>query len=302
MLENSLERILRFVAVAEEMSFTRAAERLSVDQAWLSRQIRQLEDQLGFTLFERTTRKVALTPEGVRLLVEAGALVEANERINIVARLIYSELHHNLRVGVSPAYFWLPERDHLFADFQTRFPQGRVTVKAAFTPKLILGLQSHKIDVAITTPFEPTMDLEYAPIHRSRPGLLVPQEMELASRGSLTMADLKGVRLAVPTAKENLISFKNQWTPFLDAGMVPYEIVEGRLAMFHYAARERLAMIGYPSEELAGMKDFIFCAVSDTTSFIEVGVARVRNDERMAVRRFWASAQALSAEVEPLGH
>lgn len=300
MLESSLERILRFIAVAEEMSFTRAAERLGVDQAWLSRQIRQLEEQLGFPLFERTTRKVALTPEGQRFQAEASSLVDVNDRINKVARLIYSELHHDLRVGVSPAYFWLPERDMLFTDFKKRFPQAQVSIKAAFTPKLINGLQSRKLDVALTTPFDASADLDYVPIHRSRPGLLIPTEMDISARQTLTLADLKGLPLAVPTARENPVAFNNQWAPLLAAGMIPHEIAEGRMAIMHYAMRERLIMLGYRSETLIGIENFVFRPVLDTPAVTEVGVARMRNDERTAVRRFWACAQSLAAEVAPL--
>jgi DNA-binding transcriptional LysR family regulator len=75
-------RMLRyFVAVAEELSFTRAAERLYVAQQAISRDIRKLESQLGTTLFDRTTRRVSLTPDGERLLAEARELLAVHDRI-----------------------------------------------------------------------------------------------------------------------------------------------------------------------------------------------------------------------------
>jgi DNA-binding transcriptional LysR family regulator len=70
-----------FVAVAEELHFTRAAERLYVAQQALSRAIGRLERQLGVHLFIRSTRRVALTPEGERLLVRARELLALNDRI-----------------------------------------------------------------------------------------------------------------------------------------------------------------------------------------------------------------------------
>jgi DNA-binding transcriptional LysR family regulator len=74
-------RLLRyFVAVAEELHFTRAAARLYVAQQALSRDIRRLEHQLGVRLFTRTTRRVALTPEGERLLVRARELLALQEQ------------------------------------------------------------------------------------------------------------------------------------------------------------------------------------------------------------------------------
>src|SRR4051794_20035734 len=71
-------RLLRaFVAVAEELSFTRAAERLFVAQQALSSQVQQLEGRLGVRLFERTTRRVGLTEAGERLLPHAVATLAA---------------------------------------------------------------------------------------------------------------------------------------------------------------------------------------------------------------------------------
>jgi DNA-binding transcriptional LysR family regulator len=74
-------RLLRhFVAVAEELHFTRAAARLYVAQQALSRDIRRLEQQLGVRLLTRTTRRVALTPEGERLLLRARELLALHDQ------------------------------------------------------------------------------------------------------------------------------------------------------------------------------------------------------------------------------
>ena len=74
-----LRSLRYFVAAAEELHFTRAAERLFVAQQALSRDIRRLEDQLGVALFVRTTRKVALTADGERLLVRAREILALHD-------------------------------------------------------------------------------------------------------------------------------------------------------------------------------------------------------------------------------
>src|SRR3954470_10252384 len=95
-------RLLRaFVAVAQELSFTRAAERLFIAQQALSSQVQQLETRLGVKLFERTTRRVALTPAGERLLPSAReALAALDAGIGELAALRRSE-RAALRVGLA---------------------------------------------------------------------------------------------------------------------------------------------------------------------------------------------------------
>jgi DNA-binding transcriptional LysR family regulator len=79
-VELDLRLLRHFVAVAEELHFTRAAARLYLSEQALSRDIRRLEEQLGLTLFTRTTRRVALTADGQRLLVRARELLALHDR------------------------------------------------------------------------------------------------------------------------------------------------------------------------------------------------------------------------------
>lgn len=96
-----LRHLRYFVAVAEELSFRRASERVHIDQTPLSRTIRDLEDQLGVQLFVRAPRKLHLTPAGVRLLREAGKLFIRVERTYRVVRETDSRFREPLRIGVA---------------------------------------------------------------------------------------------------------------------------------------------------------------------------------------------------------
>src|SRR5437660_7495761 len=134
-----------FIALAEELHFGRAAERLHIAQPSLSQQIRRLEDQLGVTLLERTSRHVSLTPAGEALLREGRKMLTQARRAIQATRVAGAE---RLTVGFygSAASAALPE---VLAAFSRRHPHVEVTVR-----ELLLGsvddVLDGKVDVAFT--------------------------------------------------------------------------------------------------------------------------------------------------------
>ena len=95
-----LRHLRYFVAVAEELHFRRAAERLHVAQPAVSEQVRKLEDELGVRLFDRTPRNVALTDAGAALLPEAYQVLRQAEAARLAARSASDR--PGLRIGYVP--------------------------------------------------------------------------------------------------------------------------------------------------------------------------------------------------------
>src|SRR5215218_3008351 len=98
-----LRQLRAFVAVAEELNFTRAAERLHLRQQAVSKSVQQLERELAVELLERTTREVSLTPAGAKLLAAGRDALAATDAAFERARTIGRGLAGTVRVGVSPA-------------------------------------------------------------------------------------------------------------------------------------------------------------------------------------------------------
>jgi DNA-binding transcriptional LysR family regulator len=135
-----------FVAVAEELNFTRAAERLHVSQPSLSAAVRQLETRVGVTLFDRTTRRVDLTPAGRTLLAHARAVLDASSSLDGALR----EHRHRsrLRVGIfaqGAGHLTLP----ILREFEAAHPEVELEVGEVYPAQLVTGLVDSRIDVLL---------------------------------------------------------------------------------------------------------------------------------------------------------
>jgi DNA-binding transcriptional LysR family regulator len=145
----NLQRVRYFIAVAEELHFGRAAERLHMAQPPLSQQIRLLETELGVRLFDRTTRRVALTPAGEVFLVEALRLAAAADSAERVMDEFRTGDGGLLRLGfVDSAAFEVMPR-YLRA-YRQRWPKVQHDLQIMSSRKQADALRSGVIDVGIS--------------------------------------------------------------------------------------------------------------------------------------------------------
>jgi DNA-binding transcriptional LysR family regulator len=98
-----LRHLRYFVAVAEELHFSRTAERLQVAQPAVSEQVRKLEEELGVRLLNRTKRAVSLTEAGAALLSEARRVLQQVDRARLATREVRDRAAARLRIGYTPA-------------------------------------------------------------------------------------------------------------------------------------------------------------------------------------------------------
>lgn len=135
------------IAVAETNSFTRAAERCLVVQSALSHQIARLEKELGARLFERTSRRVRLTPAGAAFLPAARQCLDAAERAAAEVAAAVGEVRGRLAVGLIPTVAAVDVAGAL-RDFRGRYPRVRISLRVGASEDLMEQVGEGALDVA----------------------------------------------------------------------------------------------------------------------------------------------------------
>jgi DNA-binding transcriptional LysR family regulator len=143
-----LRHLRYFVAVAEELNFTRAAARVGIGQPPLSQQIRALESELGGELFRRLPHGVELTLAGAALLDDARALLEQSEALKRTVRRATEGASGRVRIGFTASASFHPIVANSIRDFRSRWPHVDVALAEANTSELLDRLSRSDIDAA----------------------------------------------------------------------------------------------------------------------------------------------------------
>lgn len=178
-----------FVAVAEELNFTRAAERLNVVQQSLSSAIARLESALGFKLFERSSRAVTLTERGSQWLPHAREALAAIDRAQIAADDLAAGAAGTLRIGLvaTAAIELTPRLLRVFAD---RHPRVQLRTEHYGFEDPTGGLRDHKTDVAIVRPPFAFDELDLLVVASEPRYIALVSEHRLAQCASVTFDEL----------------------------------------------------------------------------------------------------------------
>lgn len=198
-----------FLAVAEERSFTRAAQILHVSQPALSAQIREFERRLGFALFERTSRRVELTAEGRLFLGNARRMAAEASWANQAAREIRD---NDLRIGAPFYTHHIPERRRMMDTLVSQHADIRLRIFDKTHERHYLDLSRRELDLALLV--EPTDvataandavteadwpgGMERKSLAERRLCLQIPHEHPLAQQPSTHISALEGLNIVVP--------------------------------------------------------------------------------------------------------
>jgi DNA-binding transcriptional LysR family regulator len=229
-----LRQVKTFMAVAEELSFSRAAARLGYVQSSVSAQVAALERELGVPLFDRLGRRIALTGAGSVMLAYSRKLMAVAEEARDAvadASAASGEVVGSLTVS-APETLLTYRLPRLLAVFHERHPKVRLLVRPSAVGRLVgsmrRAIKEGRVDVAfVLDAFAESRGLSAEPLLEEGVRVIAGVAHPLSSSHSVSPSDLSGETLLLPEAPESGCAYRGQFERHLSAvGVVPPETME----------------------------------------------------------------------------
>ncbi|GMA23934.1 hypothetical protein GCM10025864_16930 [Luteimicrobium album] len=196
-----LRQMEYLVALADEQQFTRAAALCGVSQSGLSAAVRSLEDELGTTLFHRTTRRVEPTDAGLALLPHARAMLAASTAARDAVVRVTRQVTGTVRVGAEQCLAAV-DPPALLERFHERYPHVEIHFTQDGSHDLLAQLRADELDVAFVATADHLGALERTPIASEPIVLLAPADHPLPARARVEWEDLDGL---------DFVDFQRSW-------------------------------------------------------------------------------------------
>jgi DNA-binding transcriptional LysR family regulator len=248
-----LRHLRYFRAVAEELHFGRAAERLHIAQPPLSQQIRQLERELGVTLFTRSTRRVELTAAGDAYLKRAVSVLDAVDDAGHQARRIAQGIEGHLTIGCvgSATYSVLPR---LVRALRDELPHVEIGIRGEMlAPAQLDALLAGDIDIALLRPPVEHAAIRVEVLRRDRLIAALPADHPLAERDLLRVGELRGEDFIAHAGQGRSVMGGLLTAICADAGFAPrvrHEVSETSTLVTLVAAGLGVAVVPAPTADL----------------------------------------------------
>ncbi|MCY1412499.1 Hca operon transcriptional activator HcaR [compost metagenome] len=185
----TVKQLRAFLAVAQTLSFAQACERLHLSQPALSLAIKTLEESLGGPLLVRTTRSVALTPEGETLLPIARSLLADWDNAEDLLRQHFTLQLGKVSIAAMPSFAGnlLPE---VLMNFRNRYPKVNVAVHDVINEQVLEMVRNRRVELGVAFEPENLDGLDFAPFYSDRFVAVLPADSTLATRQRVTWAEL----------------------------------------------------------------------------------------------------------------
>jgi DNA-binding transcriptional LysR family regulator len=186
-----LRHLKYFLAVAEELNFTRAAERLNISQPPLTQQIKALEAEMGVTLFDRSAYRIELTDAGRAFAAEAARILGEVRNAVQIAQRAASGAVGRVRVGFTESASFNPLVTSTFRSFRGAWPDVEISLEEHPSTELVAGLREGRLDVGfVRPPLRPEESVTFDLLEEEELVVAIPNEHELAGRQHIQLAEL----------------------------------------------------------------------------------------------------------------
>ena len=288
-----LRHLRYFIAVAETENVSRAALKLHVSQPGISRQVHDLEDELGFTLFERSAKSVRLTAAGKVFLNGAREVLQSAEAAVKKARAVAGGITGEINVGYAPS-LTVQILPPVLRAFQEQFPQVRVALHDLSSEEMLAQLGNKKLQVALTVRPPAKMLRGFAFLELARYAICV------AAAPNHPLAKLKAITLQ-QVAREPLIGYTRVDYPEYHAEMAKLFAAAGSKPRFteeHDGGNSLIAAVE-AGRGLAMVPSSLACMVGARLKLIPlkpalppipVGAVWLKDKDSELVKRFIAAA------------
>jgi LysR family carnitine catabolism transcriptional activator len=284
----SFRQIQIFVCIARSHTFAQAAEKMSLSQPALSSAIKKMESQLGGLLFSRTTRKVALSPEGRQFLPVAERLIGDWQDAFSDLHNLFSLGQGTLSIAAMPSFAagLLPS---ILQQFKTEFPNIKLSVADVVMESVIKNVQGGRAEIGFSFEHEKMDGLEFHPILTDNFIAVLPVNHPLSAHQILSWSQIA----SFPFVAMNKGSAIRQWIDsFLDMNHLSLNIVveASQLATLGQFVKHDLGVSVVPAlcQQQMLSKDLVCLKIHQSGLSKKVGVIRQKKGNLSAVAAsFW---------------
>lgn len=217
------DQLLSFLEVAKLQSFSRAAEKIYRTQPAISAQVRLLEQECGERLFDRSGKKVQLTPAGEILQGYAQRMIDLHkEALQAVAELNHTA-RGKLMIGANEAtcLYVLPKT---FARFKESYPLVQISIYRNFSHKILQKVQEGAVEMGVVTLPVSAGNLEVIPVSKDEVQVVVPASHALARSRSVTLEDVANYPLILPKTGHTRVVLDRLLRDFRDRVQISMEL------------------------------------------------------------------------------
>lgn len=289
-----LRQLHYFLAVAEELNFSRAAERMLITQPPLSLQIQNLEKEMGVQLFKRNNRVVELTEAGKLFYEEVKKITNHLHRAVEDAKRTHHGEIGTLRVGFvgSATYDLLPK---ILRKYRQLYPKVKVQLFEMSTPSQIAALHAEEIDVGVLRPPITERTLQTEILANTPCVLAVPRQHPLLKMSEISISDLQPYPF-VMLSRETWADLYDKVIEFCDPE-IQQEAFEFQTVIGLVAGGLGIAVVPQSAMQLH-RKDVEFIELNDPLPFVSMGITWRRNNPSTQIKAFIQLSKEIGGKLD----